>query len=303
MITLRGILAPVVTPFDARGDVNLDAFASNLRAHVTGGACGIVVTGSTGEAALLDDAERNALVDRARRELSRDSTLLVGTGAESTRATIARTRAAAERGADGVLVVAPHYYGEAMTPDALVSHYRAVADASPVPVLLYTIPKYMHFAVPPHVVAQLAVHDNIIGMKDSSGDASLFAQYLQSQGDAFHVLTGSGVLFGEALRMGAHGGILAVSLFAAERSFDVWRAWQSGDEAAAAHAQTLLTPLAANIVGGMGVAGVKAAMDHVGLAGGAPRPPLQPLDPARHATLLDLMRNEGRKAAHLVSAV
>ena len=303
MITLRGILAPVVTPFDARGDVNLHGFASNVRAHVAAGACGIVVTGSTGEAALLDDAERSALVDRARRELSSDCTLIVGTGAESTRATIARTRAAAKRGADGVLVVAPHYYGEAMTPDALLSHYHAVADASPVPVMLYTIPKYMHFAVPPHVVAQLAVHENIVGMKDSSGDASLFAQYLQSQGKAFHVLTGSGVLFGEALRMGAYGGILAVSLFAAERSFAVWDARQSGDEAAATRAQALLTPLAATIVGGMGVAGVKSAMDHVGLAGGAPRPPLQPLDPARHAALLDLMRNEDREAAHLVSAV
>ena len=301
MIALRGILAPVVTPFDERGDVDLDGFASNVRAHLGAGACGIVVTGSTGEAALLDDAERNALASRARDQVPDDCTLLVGTGAESTRATIARTRAAAERGADGVLVVAPHYYGEAMTPDALLAHYRAVADASPVPVLLYTIPKYMHFAVSPDVVAQLALHDNIIGMKDSSGDASLLAQYLQSQGDTFHVLTGSGVLFGEALRMGAYGGILAVSLFAPERSFEVWRAWQGGDEAAAKRAQTLLTPLAATIVGGMGVAGVKAAMDHVGLTGGAPRPPLQPLDPIRHATLLGLMRN--REAGHLVSAV
>ena len=290
MIALRGILAPVVTPFDGRGDVDLDAFAANVRAHVSAGVCGIVVTGSTGEAALLDDAERNALVGRARRELLDGCTLLVGTGAESTRATIARSRAAAERGADAVLVVAPHYYGEAMTADALLSHYHLVADASPVPVLLYTIPKYMHFALPPEVVAQLASHENIVGMKDSSGDATLLARCLEAQGDSFRVLTGSGVLFGEALRMGAHGGILAVSLFAPELSFDVWRAREGGDQAAAVRAQEMLAPLAAKIVGGMGVAGVKAAMDSVGLAGGSPRSPLRPLAAPARATLADLLR-------------
>ena len=290
MIALRGILAPAVTPFDGRGDVDLDGFASNVRAHVSAGACGIVVAGSTGEAALLDDAERNALVGRARRELASDGTLLVGTGAESTRATIARSRAAAERGADGVLVVAPHYYGEAMTANALMSHFQQVADASPVPVLLYTIPKYMHFALPSEVVARLATHENIVGMKDSSGDATLLARYLESQVESFRVLTGSGVLFAEALRLGVYGGILAVSLFAPALSFDVWRAREGGDGAAAEHAQKALAPLAAKIVGGMGVAGVKAAMDSVGLAGGAPRSPLRPLAAPARAVLADLLR-------------
>src|SRR5205085_2023086 len=109
-----------------------------------------------------------------------DRTLLIGTGAESTRATITRCCAAADRGADGVLVVAPHYYGEAMTAEALRDHYVRIADASPVPVLLYTIPKYMHFAISPEVVAELSRHENIVGMKDSSGDAALFSRYLES---------------------------------------------------------------------------------------------------------------------------
>jgi 4-hydroxy-2-oxoglutarate aldolase len=291
MIALRGILAPAVTPFGANGEVDLDAFAHNVRAHLDAGVCGIVITGSTGEAALLDDAERNALVERARREIAGDRTLLVGTGSESTRATIARTRAAAERGADGVLVVAPHYYGDAMTPEALLAHYQRLADESPVPVLLYTIPKYMHFALPPEVVATLAHHENIVGMKDSSGDATLFARYLESQSEQFHVLTGSGVLFGEALRMGAYGGIIAVSLFAPELSLDVFRARARGDGEAAVRAQEALTPLAAKIVGGMGIAGVKAALDRVGLAGGAPRPPLSPLGSSARAVLEQLLRD------------
>jgi 4-hydroxy-2-oxoglutarate aldolase len=290
VIALNGILAPLVTPFQEGGDVDLDGFGRNIRAHLAAGCIGVVVTGSTGEAALLDDSERNALVERARAEVGSDRTLVVGTGSESTRLTIARTRAAAERGADGVLVVAPHYYSDAMSADALREHYERVADESPVPVMLYTIPKYMHFSLSPELVAELAQHDNIIGMKDSSGDAALFARYLESQSESFRVLTGSGVLFCEAMIMGAHGGILAVSLFAPARSFDVWNAHQRGDHSAAISAQGPLTPLAQRIVGQMGVAGVKAALERVGLVGGPTRSPLRPLGAPAKALLEELLR-------------
>ena len=296
-MNLRGILAPVVTPFAADGEVDQHGFANNLRAHLAAGLCGIVVTGSTGEAALLDDSERNLLVEIARREVADDRTLLVGTGAESTRATMARTKAAAERGADGVLVVAPHYYANAMTAEALLDHYERVADTSPVPVLLYTIPKYMHFALPADVVARLAQHENIVGMKDSSGDATIFAGYLASQSDSFRVLTGSGTFFADALAAGAHGGILAVSLFAAAQALEVWRAHAQGGAAASKPAQDALTPVAGRIVSTLGVAGVKAAMDRVGLTGGLPRPPLRPLAPAGQVVITELLGAPSAAAA------
>lgn len=277
MIALNGIFGPVVTPFDAAGDLDDAAFARNVRAHLAAGLHGIVVGGSTGEAALLDEGERARLVELARHDMPRERPLIVGTGGESTRAVIARNRVAAERGADAVLVVAPHYYGDKMTPDALREHYERIADASPVPVLLYTIPKYMHFATPPELVAELARHANIVGMKDSSGDATLFTRYLASQSDGFQVLTGSATLLAEALRLGAAGGVLAAALFAPALALEVWRARREGDDAGAAAAQSRLTPLNVRIVGGMGVSGVKAALDVAGLTGGAPRPPLQPL--------------------------
>jgi 4-hydroxy-2-oxoglutarate aldolase len=276
---LDGILGPVVTPFDRSGEVDEAAFVRNLRAHLAAGLSGIVVAGSTGEAALLEDHERARLVELARAELTGGQPLIVGAGAESTRAVIARSRRAAERGADAILVVAPHYYGEPMT--ALREHYLRIADASPVPVLLYTIPKYMHFALAPELVLELARHDNITGMKDSSGDGALFRQYLQARSASFQVLTGSGTLYGEALTLGADGAILAVGLFAPAQALDVLAAARAGDAAALASAQARLTPLAARIVGGMGVAGVKAALDAVGLGGGPLRPPLRALaDPA-----------------------
>jgi 4-hydroxy-2-oxoglutarate aldolase len=284
---LEGVLGPVVTPFDASGEVDEAAFVRNLRAHLAAGLRGIVVAGSTGEAALLEDHERARLVELARAELSSGQPLIVGTGAESTRAVIARSRRAAERGADAVLVVAPHYYGEAMT--ALREHYLRIADASPVPVLLYTIPKYMHFPLPPALVLELARHHNIAGMKDSSGDGALFRQYLAARSESFQVLTGSGTLFGEALTLGADGAILAVGLFAPAQALDVLAAARAGDAEALTAAQARLTPLAARIVGGMGVAGVKAALDAVGLAGGATRSPLRALAEPALSQLRELL--------------
>jgi 4-hydroxy-2-oxoglutarate aldolase len=290
VIILDGILGPLVTPFDQAGELDEGAFVANVRAHLAAGLHGVVVAGSTGEAALLDEDERLRLVELARGAVPRERTLLVGTGAESTRAVIARNRAAAERGADGVLVVAPHYYGAAVTPDALRDHYLQIADASPVPVLLYTIPKYMHFAIPADVVAVLARHGNIVGMKDSSGDAALLRGYLASQSASFKVLTGSASLVGEALQLGAYGAILAAALFAPTLALDVLHAARAASGDGVTAAQARLTPLGARIVGALGVAGVKAALDEVGLHGGAPRPPLRPLAPAALAELRALVQ-------------
>ncbi|MBA3670456.1 MAG: dihydrodipicolinate synthase family protein [Gemmatimonadaceae bacterium] len=296
MIRLEGILAPVVTPFDDAGEVDAAGFVRNVRAHLAAGLSGIVVTGSTGEAALLDDDERMRLVELARREVPAGTPLIAGTGSESTRATLARSRLAAERGADAVLVVAPHYYGDAMTVEALREHYRRVADESPVPVLLYSIPKYMHFAIAPELVAELALHENVVGIKDSSGDPAQFTRYLASQSESFRVLTGNGPFYREALRLGASGAILAVSLFAPAHARAVLDAHQRGHDQEASDAQGALSPLA-SIVGAMGVAGIKAALDRVGLVGGTPRPPLQPIAGAALARVEQLLRDGALAAA------
>lgn len=293
MIDLHGIFGPVVTPFDANGDVDDAAFAANIRVHLAAGLHGIVVAGSTGEAAYLGQDELLRLVDLARREIRGDRLLIVGTGTESTRGVIARNRAVAERGADAVLVLAPHYYGGAMTNDALREHYARAADASPVPLLIYTIPKYMHFAVPPELVGELAAHQNIVGMKDSAGDAALFARYLEAKSDSFQVLTGSAGLFKEALRMGADGGVLAAALFAPAIALEVLAAVRDGDVARSDGAQARFAPLGARIVGAMGVPGVKAALDAIGLRGGEPRPPLRPLDATLRGELQQLLADAG----------
>lgn len=293
-VELRGIIAPVVTPFDeGTGEIAAEAFGANIAAHLDDGLSGVLVAGSTGEAALLDEDERRALVELARARVPSDRLLLVGVGAESTRATVARARDAAERGADAVLVVAPHYYGSAMTDEALSAHYRRVADESPVPVMLYNIPKYMHFALSQRLVGELARHENIIGMKDSSGDLELLRQYVAARSESFTVLTGHAGALLAALGMGPGGAILAASLFAAPLALEVSDAFAAGDDARAASAQDRLTPLNREIVGTLGVPGIKAALDLTGLSGGAPRAPLPPLPDRERDRVATLVRTAG----------
>ena len=291
MLSLKGIFAPVVTPFKQDGEVDRAAFEHNMRGHMAAGLRGAVVAGSTGEAALLDERERESIVEWSRQHIPNDRLLIVGVGAESTRTTLRFADSAGERGADAVLVVAPHYFGSNMTEDALRAHYRRVADESPVPVILYNIPKYMHFRLSKALVTELAQHENVIGIKDSSGDRDSLTEYLAPQSDGFTTITGSGQLWGTALQMGTRGGILAVSLFAPALSKAIFDAVGRKDFATADSLQARLTPLAKHIVGEMGPAGVKVAMDNVGLKGGLPRSPLQPLSRADADRVRELLRD------------
>ena len=290
MRQLAGILGPVVTPFDAgTGDIVIDRFTANIQAHLAAGLDGILVAGSTGEAALLEESERRQLLDAARAVTPEDRLLLAGVGGESTRITIRRATDAKTAGADAVLVVSPHYYTSSMTRDVLRDHFVRVADGSPIPVLLYNIPKYAHFALQPDLVAELAQHPNIHGMKDSAGDLNMLAEYVNSQSPTFVVLTGHGPTFAQAIALGVRGGILGVSLFAAELSREVHDAAVRGDVQAARRLQDRLAPPAREIVGDLGVPGVKVALDAIGLHGGPPRSPLQPLSDTGRARVAELL--------------
>jgi 4-hydroxy-2-oxoglutarate aldolase len=270
-------MVPAVSTFDEHGELDHAAFTSNLAGHLAHGVDGVLVAGSSGESALLDDTDRRQLLAWARERVPRDKWLLAGIGSESTRLTISRAQDAKDAGADAVLVVAPHYFLKRMTPAALLAHYRAVADASPLPVLLYNIPAYAHVVLAPEMVHQLAQHENVIGMKDSAGNLPVLDEYLAAQSDTFRVLTGSGATTVAALGAGAKGAILAIALFAGpqiRRMVDLFWGGQV-DEAKALQAR--VAPLATDIGGAMGPAGIKAAMTMSGLTGTVPRPPLLPV--------------------------
>ena len=276
---LAGVLAPITTPFDsATGEVAPVHLRHNVTMLVAAGLDGVVVAGSTGESALLAPDEQRRMVGWVREVLPDKRWLIAGTGGESTRQAVALSRAAAAEGADAVLVRPPAYFSAAVSPASLADYYRAVADASPVPVLVYNIPKYTHLPIAAGLLRQLATHRNIVGAKDSSGDAKNLAAYRDAAPD-WSVFVGSGSLLYAALELGCDGGILAVACFAAALCAQVFAAFRAGDREGAGKLQERLAPLDREVVGKLGPAGVKAAMDAVGggLYGGPVRPPLAPV--------------------------
>ena len=267
-------MVPAASCFTATGDLDRAAFQSNIDAYVGHGVDGVLVAGSSGESALLDDADRRHLLTWARARLSDDQWLLAGVGSESTRQTISRAHDAKAAGATAALVISPHYFLKRMTEQALLAHFRAVADASPLPVLLYNMPAYAHLVLSPAFVHEMAQHENVIGMKDSAGNIPVLTQYLEAQSPTFRVLTGSGATVVPALAAGASGAILAIALYAGPLVRQMVDAFHAGDVDGATVLQARLAPLATDIAGAMGPAGIKAALDLVGLNGGAPRSPL-----------------------------
>jgi len=287
-----GIFPPVTTPFDATtGDVAPQRFRENVERLLAAGVDGVVVSGSTGEAPLLDPDEQQHLVGLAREAVKDGKWVIAGTGAESTRQTIASSKAAATAGANAVLVRPPSYFSAAATPETLAAHFRAVADASPVPVIVYNIPKYTHLALAPALLQQLASHERIIGVKDSSGDPKSVAAYREAV-PQWAVLVGGASLLFTALELGCQGGIVGVACFAPALCVQLVREFEQGHRAAAGQLQDRITPLDKEIVGKLGPAGVKAAMDAVGLYGGPVRAPLAPISPADRERVSALVRGD-----------
>jgi 4-hydroxy-2-oxoglutarate aldolase len=286
---LTGVLAPLTTPFDrGTGEIAPTELRANVQRLIGAGLDGVVVAGSTGESALLDPEEQRRLVAGVREVLPDTRWLVAGTGAESTRQAVALTRAAAAEGADAVLVRPPAYFSVAVSAPSLAGYFCSVAEASPVPVLVYNIPKYTHCVVAPALLSQLATHPNIVGVKDSSADAANLAAYREAV-PAWSVFVGSGSLLYTALQLGCAGGVLAVACFAAPLCVEILAAFRAGDGERAGELQRRLVPLDKEIVGKFGPAGVKAAMDAAGLYGGPVRPPLAPVPPADRARVAQLV--------------
>ena len=287
-MNLAGIFPPLTTPF-ADGRVALDALAANIARYQRHHLAGYLVLGSTGEAALLSDEDRVAILRVARAAIPPERTLIAGVGLEGTEATIRLAEAAAACGADALLVVTPSYFRAQMGEAALVRHYTAVADAAPRPVLLYNVPQFTGVVIPPAAVARLAAHPNIAGLKDSSGDLGWLLAVLASVPPSFRVLCGAANVIQPALAMGAAGGILALADVAPEPCVALFELQRGGRADDALALQRRLLPAISLLVGRLGVAGVKAGMDERGLAGGPVRPPLLPLGETDRAAVRECL--------------
>jgi len=277
-MNLSGIYPPIATPFK-HDEVDYAGLAHNVTRWMGTGLRGLLVLGSNGEAASIDEDEAERIVATVREGVPRDRVLLVGTGRQSTRATIAATTRAAKGGADAVLVLTPFYFKAQMTPDALTDHYRAVADASPVPVLLYNFTNVTGINLAPETVAALSAHSNIVGLKDSNGDIAQVAGVVSRVPAGFTVLVGSAATLYPAMVMGASGGIVAVANVVPEVCVKLYDLARAGKHDEARVLQQKLTPLANAVTAGYSIAGLKVAMEIAGYAGGDVRRPLRPAKP------------------------
>jgi 4-hydroxy-2-oxoglutarate aldolase len=284
-----GVFAALTTPFAADDSVAISDLKQNIQRYNATGLAGYAVQGSTGESVLLSRAEWDSVLVAAKEAASSQKRLLAGTGVESTAETISRSKRAAELGYHAALVKTPYYYKPVYKPDVFIAHYRRVADASPIPVMLYSVPQFTGISLEAPEVAVLAEHPNIIGIKESSGHVQRVGEMVAATPASFQVLTGGAGVLLPSLTVGAKGAILALASALPEKCAELYEVTRRGQLEAARELQKNLLRASKLIVSEFGIAGVKFVMDQRGYRGGVPRSPLLPLSETAKKRILELL--------------
>ena len=271
---IHGVLPPMITPFKQNGDVDYDAFASNVRKWNESNLAGYLVIGSNSETAFLNEEEKLELVKLTKENAAEGRQILVGSGLDSVRETIKLTNKCAKYGADAALVLTPHYYSDAMQSANLVRFFTEVADNSDIPILIYNVSKFTHVNIPADALATLSKHPNIVGMKDSNGNVPQLATFLRVADPSFQVMTGTFGAWYPALAMGITGIISAMANCCPDPIVKVQELFDAGkyDEAFALYQKWF--PVNAAVTGKYGIQGLKYASDKCGYTGGFVRNPL-----------------------------
>jgi 4-hydroxy-2-oxoglutarate aldolase len=287
-IDLNGIFPPIPTPF-VEDHVAYDKLAFNIEKWSKTGLKGLVAMGSNGEYVYLSAAEKRKFVEKVVALTPDHMLVIAGTGCESTRETIELTRDCAACGAHAALVVTPHYYGGRMNEAAMLAYFTAVADQSPIPILLYNVPKFTHVNLTCRLVAQLSRHPNIVGIKDSTGNVIQLGEFLNNVEADFNLLVGTaGALLG-GLTLGCVGGVLALANVAPQNCVKIHALVKEGNFEAAKQLQLKMIPVNQAVTATYGVPGLKAAMDMLGYFGGNPRPPLLPASEKEKSEIREIL--------------
>lgn len=292
-LSFSGIFPPLPTAFDNNENLLPDKIRFNIGKLSGYDLSGILILGSNGEQVMLSEKEKIAAIEAAREALPAGRILLAGTGCQSTRETISLTRAAAASGADAVLVLNPFYYKGNMNQAELVRHYFDVADASPVPVLVYNMPANTGMDMTARMIIAMSEHPNIVGLKESGGNVVKMGEVLGNAKPGFQVLAGGAGFLLPALAMGAVGGILASANVAPDHCLEIYRSFIAGELTRAKELQHKIIPLNSAVTSRWGVPALKAAMDLLGLYGGHVRRPLLPADENMREQLKEVMQEEG----------
>lgn len=280
MMKLHGIFPPITTPFNADGEIYEAKVAHNVGKWNRTGLAGYVVCGSTGESVHLTFDEKLKMFELVAKYAAPEKLLLCGTGVESVKETLELTRRAAEMGYKAAMVRTPHYYKNLINNGAAQAlYFRAVADQSPVPVMIYNWPQATGVDIPAETVAELSHHPNIIAIKESSGNIEKVMQMIRECKPGFQVLVGSAPTLAPSLAVGAAGAVLAYANAAPYSVIAIWEAHRQREFDAAMDWQRRIARAAVLVTAKYGIPGLKHAMDLNGYYGGPCRLPLAPLTP------------------------
>jgi 4-hydroxy-2-oxoglutarate aldolase len=288
-VDFSGIYPALTTPFAHDGSVSLPDLKHNIHKYNGTDLAGYVVNGSTGESVLLSREETDGILVTVKEAAAKEKKLIAGCGAEGTADTIARTKRAAALGYHAALIKTPYYYKPLYKPAALLAHFRSVADASPIPILLYSVPIFTGLALEATEVIALSEHPNIIGIKDSAGDVRRDAEIIAGTPSSFQVFVGGAATVYPCLGMGIRGAILALASALPEKCAALYQLFRNGQQDKARELHNILVGCSKLIVSEMGIPGVKYVMDQRGYRGGLPRLPIQPLHEEQKKRLTTLL--------------
>jgi 4-hydroxy-2-oxoglutarate aldolase len=278
MLKLNGIFPPLPTAFDANENLAPSKMKLNIENLCKFDLSGFLILGSNGELVCLSEQEKVKVYETTREAIPSDKIMLAGTGGQSTRETIILTKAADKAGADAALVLNPFYYKGLMTKEALIYHYHAVADSSEIPVIIYNMPANSSLDMSQEIIAAIADHPNIIGLKDSGGNVTKMGDIKRMCKPDFQILAGSAGFLLPALSIGAVGGILALANIAPQHCLNIFHAFQEGDLEKARKIQLKVIPLNASITSKWGIPALKFVLDQIGMYGGPARKPVLPVN-------------------------
>jgi len=273
---LKGIFPPIPTPF-IDDEIAFDKLKFNLDKWNKTGLRGYVVCGSNGESAFLTNDEKIKLVSKIKENVESNKTIIAGTGSDSIKETISLTNKAAEEGADYALVLTPSYYKSAMNHNVFMSYFFAIAESTKIPIIIYNVPKFTGISIEPNTVAQLAQHDNIIGIKETSTDIAHLQDIIINTPNDFFVMVGTASILYPSLCIGAMGAILAVSNVAPNLCVNLYNSFLEGRLSESLEIQRKLIPINKAVTSQYGIPGLKAALDLLGYFGGQCRKPLSAL--------------------------
>ena len=277
MHKLKGIIPPITSPF-IDDEVAFDKLKNNIEKLNEMNLAGYVVLGSNGESVFLTREEKISIIACVREHAYPNKVVISGTGTDSIKETISLTNNAAGNGADYALIITPSFFKKDMDHSTFINYYLAVADSVKIPVIIYNVPKFTNVNIHPDTVAELSEHSNIVGIKNSSIDTELTSKFISATSDDFHTFVGTGSVLLQGLKDGAVGGILALANIAPAECISIQELFDLGKAEEAEVLQKKMVAVNQAITATFGVAGLKAAMDMIGLYGGNPRLPLNPLD-------------------------